>query len=300
MKNALKVLFLGVYVQVFTLGLTCGADIKGDLTLLVEQESAYSPQWSTDGTKIYFVESLDEMDAFGPGYVWSVDISNKQVRQESEDTLGVIDFSPAGNLCVTYLEQEKWIRVFDTETWTLFDSIAMPDEAFEDWRNKFYSPRFSYDSNDVFYYHYHVYSDSSYLHKVNLVDFTDEVILTTSGSSPLAPGPGDSLIAFGDTIYNLNSQERIFIDIPEEYIQSSDWNPADPKELLISSGPQDDILVFDLDTKEASRLDIHKTVKSGWVGDAQYSPEGDRIVFGTLDSEATWSLCQFFVFDPEE
>jgi len=300
MKIVGKVLFLSTFLTLTSLGLTCSAEIDGELTLLLEQESAYSPQWSSDGTKIFFVESLDEMVAFGPGYVWSVDVNSKEVNQVSDDTLGIIDFSPDGNLCVTYIEEEKWIRVFDTETWTQLTSIAMPDEALEDWRNKFSSPRFSYESNDIIYYHYHIYSDSSYLHKVNLVDSTDEVILTTSGASFLAPGSGDTLITFGDTIYNLNSQERIFIDISEEFIQSADWNPADPRELLISSGPQDDILVFDLDTREASTLDIHKTVKSGWVGDGQYSLEGDRIVFGTLDSEATWSLCQIFVFEPEK
>jgi len=295
MKRMWSVLRVGLIIGATVTLVSCNV-IQGELTLLVEERSAYSPCWASDGSKVYFVASEDALNPVALGQIWSVDIEDKTQKKVSEEEVKEIDISRDGDLCVTYLDE--WILVLNTETWTQRDSIHLPEEATGDWRNKFSAPRFSYETNEVIYYHYHVYSKSSYLHKVNLVDSTDQLILTTEGASVVAPGPGDTLLAFGDTIYNLNSQERIPIDIPDDYIQSIDWNPAVPTELVVSTGPQDDIFLFDLETQKATRIDIRPTIKSGWVGSARFSPDGDKIVFGTLDAEGTWSLCKIWLFEP--
>lgn len=277
---------------------SCEKPIEGELTLLIEQKSAYSPCWAHDGSCVYFVSSTNDLDAWGAGLVWSVDVGNNHINQVSGDALAEMDFSTDGSLCVTYYN--GWIRMYDTETWAQCDSTALTEDAKKS-LNIMHPPKFSTESNDIIYYHYYDRtSDHSYLHKVNLNDSTDETILSTDQASYVAPGPGDTIVAFGDTIYNLNTQERIFIDISEEYIQSADWNPIEPTELLISSGPQEDILIFNLITKEAHTLGIHKTVKSGWVGGAQYSPDGKKVVFVGMDQDATWSLARIWIFEAAE
>jgi len=294
MKRMWSVLGAGLSMGLAaTLLVSCNV-IKGELTLLVDnsQTTADSPCWSSDGSKIYFVSSED---LYSPGQVWSINLADETQKQLSEEEVKEIDISRDGNLCVTYLD--GWIRLLDTETWTQRDSIAVPEEAKT--AKNFYPPKFSHQSDKIIYYLYYLFSDSSYLHKVNLVDSTDELILAAKRGFVFAPGPGDTLFALGDTIYNLNSQERIPIDIPDDLIEFIYWNPVVPTELVISTGPQDDIFLFDLETQKATRIDIRST-EASWVGYARFSPDGERIVFATLDAGGSWFVCRIWLFEPTD
>lgn len=294
MKRMWSVLGAGLIAwAVVTPLLSCNV-VKGELTLLVDNKetTAYSPCWSSDDSKIYFVSSED---LYSPGQVWSINLADETQKQLSEEEVKEIDISPAGDLCVTYLD--GWILLLDTETWTQLDSLPVPEEFKEDWRNDFYAPRFSYESDQIIYYLYHLYSDSSYLHKVNLADSTDELILAAERGSVFAPGPGDTLFVLRDTIYNLNSQERIPIDIPDDLIEFVYWNPAVPTELIISTGPHEDIFIFDIQTQKANRIDTRST-EASWVGYAKFSPDGERIVFATLDAGGSWVVSRIWLFEP--
>ena len=296
MWRVLGVRLIGVLVG--TLVVSCNEDvIEGELILLVDNKetTAYSPCWTSDGSKIFFVSAEDIHPYDNPGQVWSVNITDGTPEQISQKEVWRIDISPEGDLCVTYLD--GWIRLLDTETWTQLDSLPVPEEFKEDWRNDFYAPRFSYESDQIIYYLYHLYSDSSYLHKVNLADSTDELILAAERGSVFAPGPGDTLFALRDTIYNLNSQERIPIDIPDDLIEFIYWNPIVPTELVISTGPHEDIFIFDIQTQKANRIDTRST-EASWVGYARFSPDGERIVFATLDAGGSWVVSRIWLFEP--
>ncbi len=304
MKRMWSVLGAGLIgVLVGSLVVSCNDDaedvIEGELTLLVDNKetTAYSPCWSSDGSKIYFVSAEGIHPYDNPGQVWSVNITDGTPEQISQKEVWRIDISPEGDLCVTYLD--GWIRLLDTDTWTQLDSLPVPEEFKEDWRNDFYAPRFSYESDQIIYYLYYLYSDSRYLHKVNLDDSTDELILAAERGSVFAPGPGDTLITLRDTIYNLNSTERIPLNIDFDDIESLDWNPTLPTELLIATNSHKYLFIFDLETREVTKIDISST-DAGWVGDASFSPDGERIVFTTTNSGGIWVVSRIWLFEPSD
>lgn len=299
MKRMWSVLGAGLIVgMAATLLVSCNV-VKGELSLLVDntETTAYSPCWSSDGSKIYFISAEDIHPYDNPGQVWSVNITGGTPKQITQEAVWRIDISPTGDLCVTYLD--GWIRLLDTETWTQLDSLPEPEEFKEDWRNDFYAPRFSYESDQIIYYLYHLYSDSSYLHKVNLADTTDELILAVERGSVFAPGPGDTLFVLRDTIYNLNSQERIPIDIPDDLIEFVYWNPAVPTELIISTSPHEHIFIFDIQTQKAERIDTRST-EASWVGNASFSPDGERVAFATLDAGGSWVVSRIWLFESSD
>lgn len=271
--------------------LSCNV-IQGDLELLVDESaSAWSPCWSTDGTKIYFIlgEEVDEYEDDEPGYVWSLEVETGSRKQISDqplgELLGEIETSRYDDLFIS--AWKGWIRILDIETWTQLDSFPAARE------NYLHQPKFSYESDQVIYYTLWA-TNSVFLHRINRADSTDEELIASGPGFVFAGGPGDTLVALSDTICNLNSGEKIPLGITP---QSLDWNPVVPTEILICTYDDEDLFIFDLETQKLRRINASpkETYNSR---EARFSPHGDRIVFTAFrDSDGRR---QIWLFEPSD
>ena len=271
--------------------ITCTPPIEGDFSLIVKLHNevggglpSYSPCWSSDGSLIYFITSWDTLQSGYPtDQVWSISVLTGSLRQITyqeciETGIHGIDISKEDNRCITYWPHGNGkIYVFETETWEKIDSILPVEESQPGIHCDFYYPKFSYESNEVAYYLYHILEDSSYLRKVSFSDSTDDLILTVKQNWFFAPGPGDTLFAIGDTIFNSKTNERIPINIDLPTTGSVNWNPANSSEVIISTGIYGDVYIFNLESSNKTRLDI-RLPSNHIVNDARYSPDGERIV----------------------
>lgn len=295
--NKLKFVFWGMAVVLAgVLLLSCTPTIKGELTLLVENhlEATYSPCWSWDGSKIYFIHSEGPGNHDEPGQIWSVNVVDQTLELICEDTFRVIDVSRQDNLCLpTWYNGDDWIRVVDIETWTTLDSI-LPEHIYG-------YPRFSMESSQIIYYIDREQGwDSTLLHKVDLISSTDEIILVAGRGYSVAPGPGDTLFAIGAAIYNINSGERIYLDLDTLFDTTLDWNPARPSELLIYQRQSNrDVLLFDLETQETRRVDL-KPDKAKWIETPTFSPDGKKIAFQAAQGGDGFYDYQIWIFDFED
>jgi len=297
MKSS-KVLFLGIVALVSGGAfISCTPPIEGELTPLVKfQDYVYevllvSPCWSSDGLNVYFTSIWDSLEFTRTYRVWCVDVKTEAMEQISTGNISIvgIDISKEDNLCVTYWGE--LFHVLDAHTWT--ELVSLEPQA----SGVSYSPRFSYESDRVFYYMYEIPSGSTYLRKVNLKDSTDEVILTVKQGGYCDPGPGDTLFAIHDTIYNVKSNKRIPIGIDLPSTGTVNWNPADPSELLISTGVKHELYIFDLETRELTELNV-KATNSNTILDAKFSPDGKRIVLATKSIGDAVCYEKIWIFDP--
>lgn len=247
MKRMWGVLGAGLIAGVVLAPLLSCNNIYGDRELLVEdpQNVVHSPHWSADGSKIYYILGENNAEPHSRGPVWSYDLVNNTQTQITEEEFWDLSVSPSGNLAIT--DEGYWYWIWEVETWNIVDSFRVSEEAIPHW-SALTKPEFSYESENVFYYTYWVKPDSIFLRCVNLADSTDEELLTAHGErNIIAPGSGDTLFAVNDTIYNLNSNDKIPIGITPNALQ---WNPAVPTELLICTGEDNDLFLFDLDDEK--------------------------------------------------
>jgi WD40 repeat protein len=158
--------------------------------------------------------------------------------------------------------------------------------------------RFSYeysDSNRILYYLYNSHDAGTPLNKVDLGDLSDEKIIENCHSSHLAPGPGDTLFAFDKTIFNLNTGEETALEV---YGGSFDWNPANPRELLVAGGIKKVVYICDLDSNKIRKFSVNN---EDWIFNARYSPDGKRIAVESqlYISEGGEDWGSIWIFDPE-
>lgn len=273
--------------------LSCTPHIEGELTLLVENhlEATYSPCWSADGSKIYFIHSDDPRNPDEPGQIWSVNLADEALEMVCGDTFQAMDVSRHDGICLpTWFDDDDWIRAVDIETWTTLDSIR-PEDIYG-------YPRFSYESSEVFYYIYRKQGwDSTYLYRVERTSGTDEVIFVAGKGYSVAPGPGDTLFAIGDAIYNINSSERIPLDLDPQFDAALDWNPANPSELLIYQRESNrNILLFNLETGKTSKVDASPE-EAAWIDNPTFSPDGKRIALEAAQGGDSFYDYQIWIFD---
>lgn len=296
MKRMWSVLGAGLSMGLAaTLLLSCNV-IKGELTLLVENhlEATYSPCWSWDGSKIYFIHSEGPRNPDEPGQIRSVNVADQTLALICENTFCAIDVSRQDNLCLpTWYNGDDWIRVVDIETWTTLDSI-LPEHIYG-------YPRFSMESSQIIYYIDREQGwDSTLLHKVDLSSSTDEIILVAGPGYSVTPGPGDTLFAIGDTIYNINNAERIPLDLDPLSDATLDWNPANHLELLICEERTDrHILLFNLGTRKSRRVNAVPNL-AAWIHNPTFSPDGKRIAFEAAEGADSFYDYQIWIFDFEE
>lgn len=279
--------------------------IEGELTLLVkggthmDSPNATYPCWSSDGSVIYYVLSHTP-DDWNIGQVWSINVDDSSTKMITEYEIREFDISRQGNLCLFYEYEgtEDWIRIMETETWTAIDSVQPVEEAKHTHSGDVFDVKFSYeysDSNRIFYYLYNEHKVGSHLNKVNLDNSTDEKIVSDCHSTHLATGPGDTLFAFDGNIINLNTGEKTTLEVSGG---SLDWNPADPRELLVAGGIKKEVYVCDLDSNKIRRF----SVDNEWIFNARYSPDGKRIAVGSQlsisEGGGVWG--SIWIFDPEE
>lgn len=275
---------LGVSILMMgVLFLSCTPPIDGELTLLVDDDVVgdadrlpLNPHWSSDGSRIFFILGDDYKAPSHGGPVWMYDLGHDSLIEIGYQIFYDFDLSPQGNLAVTDEDLYIfWIR--DLETWRKINSYQPCERAltyYWDWLSQV---QFSYESEHILYYAYSAPSDSIFLHRFDTADSTDEELIFTKGTKiSFAPGPGDTLLALNDTIYNLTSGNKIPIDMDSRMVH---WNPADPTELLGSTGDKGLFLIdlSDLDKIATHRLKVD-TPKGYDVTDARFSPDGERIV----------------------
>lgn len=286
MKRMWSVLGAGLIAgAVVTPLISCNV-IHGDTELLVDDPDhpVHSPRWSSDGSKIYFILGKQNDDPWAIGSVWSFNLSDNTQTQITEEEIWDFDILATGNLAVTWEAYWFWIR--DLETWDVLDSIKPCEEAMEVWVF-IDQPKFSYESEELLYYTYWVAPDSIHLHRMDLADLADEEILFSKGEKRIfAPGPGDTLIALNDTVYNLTTGEQIPIPI-KTGLKELQWNPVVPAELLISLG-DNGLFLFNLVERKTYRIEIN-TPKGYDIVDARFSPDGESIVL-----LASWNGDGFF------
>ncbi|MBN2379406.1 PD40 domain-containing protein [candidate division WOR-3 bacterium] len=274
MKMSRFVIWGGVVIAGALL-LSCNT-IQGDLELLVDEPtSAHSPAWSSDGSMIYYILGSDpEVDLPEPkGYLYSLDVETKEIQQLSTEEIWGFETSPYNDYALT--SEGPWFWIWDIEDWEKVDSCQPCQEAIENWSN-IIQLKFSYESSRIVYYSYWI-EDSLFLRRINLEDSTDELVMTKKEwKHIMAPGPGDTLLALIDTIYNLNSDDKIYVEHEPQYLH---WNPADPQQLLISSGKQDkDLFMYDLRDKKLKRINS-SPFRISSSDEAKFSPDGTKIVF---------------------
>lgn len=286
---------------------SCEKPVEGELTLLVDGLDAltdkygifsFSPDWSEDCSKVYYLDVFDSMGNYAPLSIWSIDITSGEKKQllEGDDEILSFDVSGEGNLLIPYFttssQRDQWIFVYDLLTCSVLDSI-------EPGYSRAYA-RFSIESSDVLYYE-EVTSDEPktlQLHKCNWKDSTNEVVLEIPYERryDFAPGPGDTLFAFGNRICNLNSSEILTIDIDSTDVRSLDWNPANPGELVIATGLEGKLYMFDTKTRELEKIDTKETNASS-IYRTRFSPDGKKIVFTVaIDADAV-HFSQIWLFE---
>lgn len=250
---------------------TCEKPIEGKLTRLVERlESkshfSHSPCWSSDGSKVYYLSKGPVNDYSEYYQIWSVDLTDNALKKEFDNdySIWLMDISHQSDLCViVFLEEFGNLRLLDLVDSTEVESVFCPTQ----------NPKFSIESDEILYY-----LDDGDIHKFNRVDSTDEVIWARGAGLIFAPGPGDTLFAVGDTVFNITTGEAIPIGLDEDEINSINWNPANAYELLISKDHSGDLLIFNLENRKMSVLDI-KEVHTRRILDARFSPDGKEILF---------------------
>lgn len=278
-------IFMGM---VCVLLLSCNPPIEGELTLVVDRldsESwfSHSPCWSSDGSKVYYLshggnESYDHVYQ-----IWSVNLSDMDTQKVIDNSFDIwrMDVSYISNLCVTYsLDIDGELRFFDLENAAYEGAIKCPTQE----------PKFSLESDSIIYY-----LGEGGIRRYSLSDSTDEIICNQGSGAVFAPGPGDTLFAREDTVYNINTGEAIPIGIDGEYNYFINWNPAIPEELLIS-GISDDVFMFNLQTRELTKVDI-KDTKPVWTGDARFSPDGSKIAFIVTRGSDGFYHDQIWIFE---
>jgi len=291
MKRMWSVLGAGLIVgMAVTLLLSCNPSIDGELTLLVEKldhESGFShsPCWSSDATKVYYLSHWGNGEEYSSNYVIrSIDLSDHSTRKVLDNNydIGWMDVSHVSDICVTYSldKLEEWL-LYDLENSTLVDSINCSAQK----------QKFSLESDQIIYY-----SANDGIHKFNLADSSDEIFWTRGSGSDFAPGPGDTLFARGDTVFNINTGEAIPIGIAKVDMHCMNWNPAVAEELVLTTVR--DLHIFNLETEQLHRLDI-RDVNVTHLEDAKFSPDGKRIIFSCsvgrdLQRDEIW------MFEPED
>ncbi|TKJ39156.1 hypothetical protein CEE36_10325 [candidate division TA06 bacterium B3_TA06] len=293
MRRMWSVLGAGLIAgAVVTSLLSCNV-IQGDRELLVEdlQYVVHSPHWSADGSKIYYILGKDNSSPYSIGPVLAHDLENNTQTQITEEEISHLRGAPTKDIAVT--AKGWWFWVWDIETWTKVDSCQPCEEGITNW-HRIGRIHFSYESENAFYYIYWGEPDSLFLHRINLEDYTDEEVLAVKGNRLVfAPGPGDTLFAINDTIYNLNSGDKTPIGITPRALH---WNPAVPTELLVCTGEDKDLFLFNLEEEEAYRINTN----ASWgydVYDAKFSSDGNKIVYITIDYDDAAVYTQMWLFD---
>lgn len=260
------VLLLSTFVVV-----SCEKPIEGELSYLLEDtlQIAHAPRWSYDGSKVYFIFG----DAGTIGEVGVFDLNTSIQTQITELPFGSIDLSQVADLALT-LDGFSF-RVRDSQTWNVIAEYQPCSKAVEVVDHQ---PQFSYKSEQLIYYSYWIVPDSTFLNVINRSDSSDTnilmVIFNRGDIRVFAPGPGDTLVALNDTVYNLTSGERIPTKVKPEALN---WNPANPDELLIATGKDSDLFLFNIETRKLERINVELP---RWyvTTDARFSPDGKRIV----------------------
>lgn len=284
MKRMWSVLRVGLIIGATVTLVSCNV-IQGELTLLVDdrEHPAHSPHWSSDGSKIYFILGEDDHEPDPWGSVWKLDLEDNALIQITDQVFCDFDVSPDGDFAVTDEEREVfWIR--DLETWDKLYS-CQPCKRVTSHLGTIPHVKFSLESEHILYYAYW-FSGFVFLHRINLTDSLDEELLSIQSSPIFAPGPGDTLIALNDTVYNLTTGEQIPIPI-KTGLKELQWNPVVPAELLISLG-DNGLFLFNLVERKTYRIEIN-TPKGYDIVDARFSPDGESIVL-----LASWNGDGFF------
>jgi WD40 repeat protein len=293
MKRMWGVLGAGLIAGVVLAPLLSCNNIYGDRELLVEdpQNVVHSPHWSADGSKIYYILGKGDYSPYSRGPLWSYDLGNNTKTQITEEEISHLRGAPTKDIAVT--ADGWWFWIWDIETWTKVDSCQPCEDGITNWYT-IGQIHFSYESENHFYYIYKPESGLLSLHRVNLEDYTDEEVLTTIGERKIfAPGPGDTLFAISDTIYNLNSGDKIPIGKTPNALQ---WNPAVPTELLVCTGEDNDLFLFDLEEEKTSRINTN----ASWgydVEEAQFSPDGNKIAYITIDNDDASAYTQMWLLN---
>jgi len=244
--------------------------VEGELTLLVDDLDngswfTVSLCFSHDGSKVYYLSLGPDYD---PDYfqIWSVDILDKTVNREIDYGYEILwmDVSHNRSIClmVCDIEYDDFF-LYDLETSRFTDTIQFSG----------LSPKFSLETDSI------IYSlSTSGIWKINVNDESEEIVCSRGTGSAYAPGPGDTLFAVGDSVFNINTGEAIHILVSEEEVYSMNWNPAKDDELLIATGLERDLFIFNIASRDLYRLDLgdaNHTI----IRDANFSPDGEKIVF---------------------
>ncbi|MBN2380771.1 hypothetical protein JXM67_13310 [candidate division WOR-3 bacterium] len=197
----------------------------------------HSPCWSNHGLKVYYLSQGNDDSYSDVIQIWSIDLSSmtpKKMIDNSEDFLWM-DVSHEREICVVYsLDNNDELWLFDLE-----DSASLGEIKTSE-----HQPKFSSVSDSIVYF-----GGGNGIGKYNLADSSVEKILSAESGyiHDFAPGPGDTLFAIGDTIYNINTGEVIPIDIPSDEINRINWNPANPQEVVIATHAEGGLLLFNLE-----------------------------------------------------
>ncbi|MBD3286138.1 hypothetical protein GF359_06465 [candidate division WOR-3 bacterium] len=289
-----RLTFLGI--SVIILGgflLSCTPPIEGELTMLVEydtREDITSPHWSSEGSMIYFIH----MGPDDVSQIWSVDVATCSLTLIRDEYFYEMDVSRTDDLCSpAHRDYNDSIRVYDLETW---------DQVYTVFQENIYDyPKFSVESSHIVYYNECGEGwDSTLLHKVDLESQTNEVILDAGpGYYSVTPGPGDSLFVLGDTIYNINTAERIPLELGFPTSVNYDWNPLNSWELIVCDGVGDKcITLLNLETKERQRVKV--TLDGLQVASLEnpvFSPDGKRIAFVAVRGADSFYRYQLWILD---
>jgi WD40 repeat protein len=237
--------------------------IQGDLELLVDDLTwSHTPAWSSDCSRIYYSDDNNVL--------WRIDLASNNRTKVTDEPVGGFDYTPHGDLALSG-GANRWIIVFELDTWTRVDSVQFSPDAQFDWSGVHL--RFSYESSQIIYYCYKN-TDTIFLRRINLDDSTDELLVRKGLGACFAPGPGDTLVALWDTVYNLRSGERVPLPVEPQSLQ---WNPAVPGELLISTWHDSDLFLFDVGTRKMRR--VNAGPPGTFVTEvARFSPDGKKIV----------------------
>jgi WD40 repeat protein len=293
MKRLWSVLSTGLIAGAILAPLVSCNSIYGDRELLVDdpQNVVHSPHWSADGSKIYYILSKGDLPPPTQGTVWAYDLENNTQTKITDEEVSHLIVGPTKDVALT--AEGLWFFIWDIESWSKVDSCQPGDEGIANWQS-IWRISFSYESENMIYYIYYTGSGPLSLHRVNLEDHSDEEVLSVIGNRVLfAPGPGDSLIALNDTIYNLNSGDKIPIGITPNALQ---WNPAVPTELLICTGEDNDLFLFDLEEEKTFRINTN----ASWgydVFEARFSPDGNKIAYITIDHDDASAYTQMWLLN---
>lgn len=272
-ENLKRILIIGIiFGGVF---LSCEKPVEVELELIFEDQNhpAHSTEWSADSSKIYFILGNDQSWYESEGPVFCLDLERDSVYKITDQEIEDFEVSQSGNLAVTW--QNYWIQVGDLATWNLIDTLK-PSITYP-----IAQPKFSYESDQIIYYTRfalgHGQSDTVFLHRSNLNDSTGMDLLSSAGKNMVfAPGPGDTLFALDDTIFNLKNGEKIPLKVKAGCLH---WNPAVPTELLIL--PEEfgnmNLYIFDLNTRKLRKLDA-STESTNMNIEARFSPDGKIVV----------------------